>query len=99
MAAEDLLKRVGSMDLNDVGDEVERLRKENEALKRKVTSLEVAKDGAVGKDGVGSQGRIEEDGGGVGRGTHDRFSDHHTLFRHPETHIHLHLILSPLSLL
>lgn len=51
MAAEDLLARVGSMNLDDVGDEVERLRKENEALKRKVTSLEVAKDGAVGEAG------------------------------------------------
>jgi hypothetical protein len=53
-ATEGLLGRVGSMNLGDVGDEVERLRKENEALKHKVTALEVAKDGSVG----------EEEGGG-----------------------------------
>ena len=53
MAAEDLLARVGSLNLDDVGDEVERLRKENEALKRKVTALEVVKDGAIG-EGRGS---------------------------------------------
>ena len=50
MAAEDLLERVGSMSLDDVGNELERLRKENDALKRKVTSLEVAEHGAVGEE-------------------------------------------------
>jgi hypothetical protein len=50
-AADELLARVGSMHLGDVGDEVERLRKENETLKRKVTALEVANDGAVGEGG------------------------------------------------
>ena len=47
------------MKLDDVGDEVERLRKENEALKRKVTALEVAKDGAVGEGRNRQTSRID----------------------------------------